>query len=142
MSAEKLREAARLMRERAEAAKGSPWEFSEEPGRWSSEWAIFSADAGHDFAMCESDDDAAHIASWHPAVALAVADWLDDAAHLDGQMPHRSPTFSPNAWVISWTCLACGGAVNDSALDDCSVDWRPRNPRAIAVALAYLGEQS
>lgn len=30
-------------------------------------------DAGHQRA---------HVASWHPAVALAVADWLDDAATL------------------------------------------------------------
>ena len=26
------------------------------------------------------DDDAEHIASWHPAVALAVADWLETTA--------------------------------------------------------------
>jgi hypothetical protein len=52
--------------------------------------------------------DAAHIASWHPAVALAVADWLDDCARLPATTFH--------------------GQVFDG--------------RALAVARAYLGEQS
>lgn len=54
MSAEILRKAASLMRERAEAATPGPW--------------------------IPFDADADHIASWHPAVALAVADWLDATA--------------------------------------------------------------
>ena len=73
MSAETLRRAAALMRERAEAATPAPWEFDAEdmyPGVWSdsgsagtwvvSEWGTREANA-------------THIASWHPAVALAVA---------------------------------------------------------------------
>jgi hypothetical protein len=33
--------------------------------------------------------DAEHIASWHPAVALAVADWLDDT-DTEGHHPDES----------------------------------------------------
>ena len=32
------------------------------------------------FSPPSAEQDAEHIASWHPAVALAVADMLDDAA--------------------------------------------------------------
>lgn len=74
MSADVLREAAALMRERAEAVTG-------------------------DIGLCARPDqcahrgfcrypllgdvpraDAEHIASWHPAVALAVADWLQSVS--------------------------------------------------------------
>jgi hypothetical protein len=68
MSAEVLRQAARLMRENATTteAMGDPW---------------YDAEA----LVAETDDyigaeEAAHIASWPPAVALAVADWLDTTA--------------------------------------------------------------
>ena len=33
--------------------------------------------------------DAEHIASWHPAVALAVADWLNKFADLHEDARHR-----------------------------------------------------
>jgi hypothetical protein len=33
-----------------------------------------------DERIAQPDHNAAHIASWHPVVALAVADWLDDMA--------------------------------------------------------------
>ena len=57
-----LRRAAGLMRERAEAAEADS--------------AIWTADVT---TLLEVGDDTfAHAASWHPAVALAVADWLDE----------------------------------------------------------------
>jgi hypothetical protein len=71
---ETLRTAARLMRERAEAAT---------PGPWSSFFGRVRLDDGRDLFLTTTAGgyaDAAHIASWHPAVALAVADWLDIAA--------------------------------------------------------------
>lgn len=37
---------------------------------------------GSDFGPGVDDADAEHIASWHPAVALAVADWLDRVASM------------------------------------------------------------
>ena len=77
MSAELLRRAATEMRERANTAM---------PGGWyagTSNWviAVFGDLADeYDVAKAQNAADAEYIASWHPAVALAVADWLDAAA--------------------------------------------------------------
>lgn len=57
-----LRRAASLMRKQAEAV-GGPWHSAE----------TLHEDMWHDGV------DADFVASWHPAVALAVADWLDCA---------------------------------------------------------------
>jgi hypothetical protein len=85
MTAELLRRAAAKMREAAEGATPGPW----------SEWGVQPLDGerydaiGNDeterevcsFApSSQASADSWHIASWHPAVALAVADWLDDHA--------------------------------------------------------------
>lgn len=86
---EVLRRAATLMRERAAAAVPGPWRIDNEihaeaiysangtdvvsGGRWGGEASVFNDTA-----------DAIHIASWHPAVALAVADWLDRSAQCWG----------------------------------------------------------
>ena len=83
MTAETLRRAAALMRERAEAA-GRDWNADCEPGDslhlWvadhdprdpSGQTATQRLVGGADAPWSE------HIASWHPTVALAVADWLD-----------------------------------------------------------------
>ena len=83
MSAETLRRAASLMRERAEAASPSPWVDTvwpkEIPGVYSQ---AIEDTRGFDPEIARTLDkpDAEHIASWHPAVALAVADWLDVTA--------------------------------------------------------------
>ena len=92
-AAETIRRAARFMRERAAQADPGPWRYlssgssREEAGhRAGSESTWISAgfrstlhvecrDFGRQAAI-----DADHFASWHPAVALAVADWLDDVA--------------------------------------------------------------
>ena len=80
MSAETLRRAAALMRERAEAAVLSPWEAVEgASGHW---WVEHPNTA--DIALDLHGENARHIASWHPAVALAVADWLEAAARDKG----------------------------------------------------------
>ena len=77
MSAEVLRKAAAAMRYRAERIPVGPWEkeFSD----------VIRTDVplgAKDYMIAETEtvERAAHIASWHPAVALAVADWLDYAA--------------------------------------------------------------
>jgi hypothetical protein len=76
VSADLLRRAAALMRDLAQAAEGS---FIEDEYGYPARY------------ICDGDapELAAHIASWHPAVALAVADWLDSAAsahaHFDGR---------------------------------------------------------
>lgn len=81
------------MRERAEAATPSPWRAenhdSLEDGcgilgggtPWSSaEYGIAFTVGFTNREHCHTD--AEYIASWHPAVALAVADWLEDTASL------------------------------------------------------------
>jgi hypothetical protein len=78
---EQLRAAARSMRERAQAAT---------PGPWSADG--FAVEQGNEATVVIAQwmrQDAEHIASWHPVVALAVAAWLDWAAHngdLGGEM--------------------------------------------------------
>lgn len=64
MSAELLRRAAALMRERAEAVP---------PEGLQDAW--FDADASDLMHLKQYDRE--HIASWPPEVALAVADWMD-----------------------------------------------------------------
>jgi hypothetical protein len=76
VSAEILRRAASLMRQRAEAATPSPWE---QTGDLGSEWDDIVDAPGTNGIVADadtSDENAAHIASWHPDAALAVADWL------------------------------------------------------------------
>lgn len=92
MSAEVLREAARRMRDCAEPATQGPWrallvgERADVRGlpentTYDHRGDSVATAADSEFGACKPQD-AAHIASWHPAVALAVADWLDEAADL------------------------------------------------------------
>lgn len=82
MSVEVLRRAASLMRERAEDATAGPW-VSDEPAQTWRAWDGNVKTAHADFRDCDdriaqvwANEDSQHIASWHPAVALAVADLL------------------------------------------------------------------
>ena len=85
MSAETLRRAASLMRERAEGATPGPWTCYGDHLVWPSEQGPAANDPILAMVGEAHEDSAEHIASWHPAVALAVADWLDQAAiHVDG----------------------------------------------------------
>lgn len=118
MTAEVLRRAAALMRERAEAATSSPWHYE------NGATGFAPMVVGDSMAVAETFDkphlsDAQHIASWHPAVALAVADWLDATA-----AEHESDAADPrvNSFFAAFDTAADFGA--------------------IAVARAYLGEQS
>ena len=112
MSAERLREAATLMRERAEAARPGPWWIHDDNDCdiwWGDQAAVRAVDqdtralrplmsdaeieATWDHAGCvigsdvDRAEDAAHIASWHPVVALAVADLLDAVALVADHYP-------------------------------------------------------
>lgn len=89
MSAELLRRAATEMRRRAEAAVPGPWPIdcnnhlalpmAQLP--FSSPWAQRAIGGPKAYALAGPDDATTeHIASWHPGVALAVADWLDEEA--------------------------------------------------------------
>lgn len=122
MSAETLRRAAALMRERATAATPGPWHVCESP-EWheDSDQAICGPSHEPTALMAEEwyeDEDgeptaaidAHHIASWHPAVALTVAVWLESHADIH-------------------TLRAC----DERLVAPCP---------ALAVARAYLREQS
>jgi hypothetical protein len=97
VTADTLRRAAALMRERAEAT--DDWYSAQA-------WATASP-----MSLPIEPADAEHIASWHPAVALAVADWLDQHVEQHGPSAGR---------------------------DECI--WNDHACAAIAVALAFLGE--
>lgn len=75
MSAETLRKAAALIRERAEDATASPWS-SGLTGIYGTDQQIYIARWDDDSGTPVTAD-RLHIASWHPTVALTVADWLD-----------------------------------------------------------------
>lgn len=110
MSAERLREAAALMRERATAARAGRWGRTESTldplgmhvvANWKHGPVGVAICSG---ALPEGNEaNAEHIASWHPAVALALADWLDFEA-------------------------------------DCFRPGSVRSDKALAVANAYLGD--
>lgn len=90
--AETLRKAAKLMRERARNASEGPWEIREEHGRdiadeaWSDVRVVGATEEVAITYMSNviegnpREDNETHIASWHPGVALAVADLLDKIA--------------------------------------------------------------
>jgi hypothetical protein len=86
MSAEMLRRAAALMRERAEAAtrpvQSPGWIAGREGREFERLNEVYTGPEcrdSRDLAVATFAADAQHIASWHPAVALAVADLLDTA---------------------------------------------------------------
>ena len=99
MSADRLREAAALLRERAGEATPGQWEAVE--GDYRDDWPIRGAGGGY---LCTSPDDgvrgghdeedAHYIVMMHPPVALALADWLDAEAATAtprGLDPHVGP---------------------------------------------------
>jgi hypothetical protein len=80
VSAQELRDAAALMRKRAQAARAGRW--AADGDEVAAHWSLGDVEV----AVCRGSIDegneanAEHIASWHPAVALAVADWLEATA--------------------------------------------------------------
>jgi hypothetical protein len=80
VSAAELRKAAETLRERAKAADAPPWE---QDGVVGSPWNdLIVNDASNGIiADCDtSDENAAYIATMHPGVGLALAEWLDQCA--------------------------------------------------------------
>lgn len=118
MSAEVLRRAADLMRERAGRSIPSPWHVDRrEDGR---AWLCDRRE--RTISMHGYPSTAEHIASWHPAVALAVADWLDGVAlHLEARADEQ--------WI-------------DLDGDLIAPEDTHAIGSALAVARAYLGESA
>ena len=151
MSAELLREAASKMRERAEAAtESAPAPWSVDPiTTWGSDHEVRDQQ-GNCIAFSETGHNASldapvaeHIASMHPAVALAVADWLEGTASVMDEetlldSPESGEYMPPNPEAL-W-CERCGGAIESADYDEpdqrCECfEWA----RAFSVARAYLG---
>jgi hypothetical protein len=118
---ETIRRAAALMRERAEDASPGPWVGFAYPIDSDGEGGEVVVRDPDDFdvALMTSDqfDDCPHIASWHPVVALTVADWLDQTA---------------GDWQL----------IEDGVLWSRAITWDATKVRALAVARTYLGESS
>ena len=95
MTADRLREAARVLREDATAATHGA------PGPWRTwitsdrKWTIVDSNSHGTLApaRCVDDDVATYIATMHPGVGLALADWLDTAAN----------NAERNGWMAGYT---------------------------------------
>jgi len=88
MNNDLLHHTAALIRERAQAATPGPWTLWDRGVGWE----IPELPDVHD-GTTFTQADATHIASWHPDVALAVADLLDEVAE------DIAGAFSPNAYA-------------------------------------------
>src|SRR5690606_35131009 len=126
VSADRRREAAKVLLERAEAATQGPWEATDS----------FGHDAGRAYVVpCDpeiptyvsaggspdEDRDAEYIATMHPGVGLALADWLD--------------TVGADEWAHGPSCL--------TPCDECDDDpYAPHARRALAIADLILGGKS
>jgi hypothetical protein len=114
-AAETMRRAAALMRERAGGCEPRRWHWEalgekRYPQRVSSDGNVaLIAETFIDPA--HRPYEAEHIASWHPLVALAVAEWLETEAQLHGIRGHNSGeghTFQ--ALKVARAYLGDGGA--------------------------------
>ena len=114
MSADILRRAAALLREKSEKATPGPWLHERNLGRLPANTVLGPVrGVGRDLPVTLDalGRDAAFIATMHPGVGLALADWLD--------------------WTFD---QGHSGDMDDNGCDEC----RP----ALAVARLILGESS
>lgn len=78
MSSDRLRAAAKTLRQRAEDATPGPWESAPvELGHYVSGTVYEVPDENCEYPQFERYEDARYIATMHPGVALALVDWLD-----------------------------------------------------------------
>ena len=116
-----IRQAAALIRDRAQMVpEPSPWTVRSNRvvGTFRPGVATAVADVYPTGGSPRQRATATHIASWHPDVALLVADWLDTAG--------------ADLWAHGPLC--CTGGCEDC--DD--VPWAPHVRRALALAHACL----
>lgn len=134
MSAETLRRAAALMRDRATHpdVSASPWVASPH-GDVHDDGALWVCDS-------QSGETAEHIASWSPAVALDVADLLDlAAAHEKREGDECGQGYGSDGTYgyIDPSCSVCGTP------DEYAEPWPcAYATRGLAVARTYLGEDA
>lgn len=138
MSAAELREAAALMRSRAEKATGVTHHWDALPAGVGVA-RVFCGQvfiAKTDETLGGGGSNAEHIASWHPAVALAVADWLDaEATALDAMAG-----FTGIVGAIEGPVTVKGAALSMVKAADGTVQFTAdTSGPALVVARAYLG---
>ena len=121
MTADILREAAALMRERAEAATPGPWSEVGDGELMGCCAVVAGGDDEFNVAPAVIPSNAEHIAAADPPFVLAVADGLIAAA--------------ADIWAHGPLCGCSLGC------DDCDdALWEPHARRALATARAYRGE--
>ena len=138
VSADTLRRAAAVLRERAEAATPGPWEgYYDDSSR--PFWGVNTYRTGDQVAMHDLDDcyeerhgvggsDAYYIATMHPGVGLALADWLSFVEQRHG------PAFLDRDEKPSCNYVGCYENAEEYPCEDAQA--------AIAVARLILGEES
>ena len=115
MSAELLRRAADQMRERAKAVTPGPWTVENTGSHMHDSWAVADVERYQSYTnsvACGEDKPLAdHIASWHPAVAVAVAEWLDATADNADAIGYDGPgqAGSPHAVALAVARAYLGG---------------------------------
>ena len=87
MNADDLRAVAADIREKADAADPDGWD-------------------AYSIILCYMGPDADHIAAWRPAVAFAIADWLDGEAEYHTGRWARATTGSPLTRDVSDVAVA------------------------------------
>ena len=127
MSAELLRRAATILRERAEAATPGPWKQTDGFRSHDDDRAYVVPTGREVHYVCAGgvlgvDEDAPYIATMHPGVGLAIAKWLEDVAA--GWMWDADPDDiqTPDGWPLTL----------DESMDS----------HALTVALLIVGESN
>jgi len=95
-----IHRSAALVRARAHAASGGPWRTGTQLGRTLYANAVPGmGKSGRYFGSMDLAQDSAHVAAWHPEVALMAADLLDAQARcLADEIARASPGLGRAAW--------------------------------------------
>lgn len=109
---DRLREAARVLRERAEAATPGPWTVPLPDDEYVGPADVVSVgEPGSRYVICEhAGTDATYIATMHPGVALAVAEWLVDLSD-EVHVEHPGGVPDDFYWPALWSALAVADAI-------------------------------
>lgn len=107
-----IREAARLIRERAEAACPGPYFTTGQSVRYGGMVAApcdgHPEDRGYDghlIGESMTEVNRTHLAGWPPAVAIAVADWLDLEARMAARRDNSAEGHTFHALTVARTYL-------------------------------------
>lgn len=105
--ADVIHRAAALMRERVAELPPLPWKAegrdvlatqdyeADEARGWLPDWG-----RAYNVAVCPRQDEAEHVASWSPPVALAVAEWLGAAAATAERAEAEGASIHPDSHAL------------------------------------------